>query len=282
MPDYQELSGLRVDLFDKLLRGFDRHAVLLGRLLGKFSPEAGKLSLNVASAATQADTGMLSIPFPIRFGAKAMPEGLLSIWVFPGELRCGLLLHEELEKLWSSKSREETFTQATSTAWSGNEHHVEGDPVFSVQRRSYSGGRGVMYDWRFTGAFTDPEAWVAALQTDAGAGVFIDAVESRVRHVWFSVAGMLVRGGFDNEVVGAPDADEWFLTVHGPGQPQVVRKHLQEIGAVAEYATPRMKDVWTYVVTSHADPESIAHRLGKGYAVDSQSAPETEKIEIDA
>ncbi|HDK03298.1 MAG TPA: hypothetical protein ENG84_05605, partial [Gammaproteobacteria bacterium] len=59
-PERMEVTELRGELFERVLGGLAPHALLLARVMGKYSKEAVELSPNTAKALSHPDVGLLS------------------------------------------------------------------------------------------------------------------------------------------------------------------------------------------------------------------------------
>ncbi len=278
-PLRMEVTKLRSELFERVLGGLAPHALLLARVMGKYSKEAIELSPNTAQALSHPDVGILSVPVPLLISNRILPNGLFSVWVIPGELRVGLLLTEDIERvMWAARRPEQKLLVLLGEAWAGGACKLSVDPGFCVQRHPYAGGGGTMYDWRFSDATIEFDAWCRALEGAAPRAVWLDAIEARIRHIWFAIARILARSGFHNRVLLDSDSSGWIIQVDGEGQPDIVWDAITRLGLHVRHAVPSSVSRWMYVVRGTGEqPEKITD-FGAGYRVDVKRFGEVEEI----
>lgn len=280
-----KLSRMRFHLFERVLNGFAPHVLRLERAMGKFSPEVTKLAPDATRAQTFPDVGIMSIPVPLNGKDVTEMEGTFAIWTIPGELRAGLLLPSAVEeKLWEDVKqaedarRQETLREALAVAWAGGAGALPFDPIYCVQEKSYGGA--VLYDWRFHGEWFCFQTLMAACSGGDAEEVWMDALEARIRHVWFGAARILVRGGVTNDVLQAVGNDEWILRVSGEGQPDVVFDVTERMGIKVKHAVPSEPHRWTYMVRATTDPSKIGTLLGYGYNAAANKLDAVEEITL--
>jgi hypothetical protein len=278
-PLRMEVTKLRGELFERVLGGLAPHALLLARVMGKYSKEALDLSPNTAKALSHPDVGMLSVPIPLSIATRILPDGLFSVWAIPGELRVGLLLAEDIERvMWATRRPEQKLLVLLGEAWAGGTCKLGVDPGFCVQRHPYAGGGGTMYDWRFVDATIGFDAWCRALEGAAPRAVWLDAIEARIRHIWFAASRILARAGFHNRVLLDSDSSGWIVQVDGEGQPDIVWDAITRLGLHVRHAVPSSVSRWMYVVRGEGEPEKVTDFLGAGYRVDVKRFGEMEEI----
>lgn len=269
------ISSFRAILFDRLLADFGPHALRLRQALGRYLPELGKLVPDTEHAVTQPQTGALAVPVPMRLSDNGMTDGTFSVWVFPGELRTGMLLPAGIDALWAAKQQPASLIEAFKHAWAGGAGNLPTDPECYVQRQAYAGSQSRLYDWRFTDASVGMDAWLRAAQSEDAADVLLDALENRIRHIWVAVAVILVRAGIVNQGLSAAEPNEWMLEVAGPEQPEAVQTGLLRLDKASEvkFASQQGLNNWVYVATSRANLAGLAASLGERYRVNAKPMP---------